>query len=250
MNKLQDIKTLNIDLNNQVAIVTGAGRGIGRAISLSLAACNAHVVLAARTISQIESVAKEIKQLGGQAIFVPTDISDEDSITNLFKSVLNQFGRLDILVNNAGIGRFSPVKDISASDVDHLLSVNVRGTLLCCREALRIMENQKSGYIINISSVVGFKGYENQAAYTASKHGVVGLTKTLAVEAQKNNIQVSVIHLGGVDTDLARQARPDLDRNELMQPKDIAHCVLFLLSLSNHCAIDEIYIRRRTSKPY
>jgi 3-oxoacyl-[acyl-carrier protein] reductase len=112
------------------------------------------------------------------------------------------------------------------------------------------MVPQRSGYIINISSVVGFKGYENQSAYTATKHAVVGMTKTLTLEAQKYNIRASVIHPGGVDTDLAGEARPDLDRSILMQPEDIAQTVLFLLSLSDRAAVDEIYIRRRGSSPF
>ena len=113
-----------------------------------------------------------------------------------------------------------------------------------------MMTLRKSGYIINISSVVGLKGYPNQAAYTASKHGVVGLTKSLAVEAQEHGVRVSAILPGGVDTDLVGRARPDLDRSVLMQPEDIAQAVLFLLSLSDRCAIDQIYIRRRTSNPF
>jgi 3-oxoacyl-[acyl-carrier protein] reductase len=112
------------------------------------------------------------------------------------------------------------------------------------------MVAQRSGAIINISSVVGFKGYPNQAAYTASKHGVVGLTKSLAAEAQEHDIRVSVILPGGVDTHLVGDARPDLDRSVLMQPEDIAQTVLYLLSLSDRAHVDQIYIRRRTSKPF
>ena len=109
---------------------------------------------------------------------------------------------------------------------------------------------KKSGTIINISSVVGFKGYPNQAAYTASKHALLGLTKSLAVEAQEHGIRVSAILPGGVDTEMVAKARPDLDPKILLEPEDIAHTVLFLLSLSDRAAIDQIYIRRRSSKPF
>ena len=115
---------------------------------------------------------------------------------------------------------------------------------------MKIMLPRKSGAIINIASVVGFKGYPNQAGYTASKHAVIGLTKALAVEAQEHGIRVSVINPGGVDTELLQRSRPDLDRRALMQPDDIAQAVAFLLSLSDRAAVDEIYIRRRTSKPF
>ena len=230
-------------------MVTGAGRGIGQAIALALAQQGAHVVLAARTAQQIESAAEQIRARGEDATAIRTDVTDESSVRSLFVKV-RQLGCLDILINCAGIGRFGPLRDFPTDDFDQIIAVNLRGTFLCCKEATRIMAEQKNGFIINISSVVGFKGYPNQAAYTASKHGVVGLTKSLAVEAQEYNVRVSVILPGGVDTELVGQARPDLDRSILMQPEDIAQTALFLLSLSDRAHVDEIYIRRRTSSPF
>jgi 3-oxoacyl-[acyl-carrier protein] reductase len=238
------------DLSGQVAVVTGGGRGIGRAIALALAKCKASVFITSRTLSEIESVSSEIKGANGKVLFEKCDIADEGQINQMFDKVMDNFGRLDIMINNAAIGRYGPFQNFTTSDLDDLIAVNMRGTFICCREALQRMIPQRSGYIINISSVVGFKGYENQSAYTATKHAVVGMTKTLALEAQKFNIRASVIHPGGVDTDLASEARPDLDRSVLMQPEDIAQTVLFLLSLSNRAAIDEIYIRRRGSSPF
>ena len=238
------------DLSGQVAVVTGGGRGIGRAIALALAQCKASVFIAARTLSEIETVAREIKKANGKAFFSQCDIAEEGQINQMFDKVMDNFGRLDIMINNAAIGRYGPFQNFNTSDLDDLIAVNMRGTFICCREALQRMVPQRSGYIINISSVVGFKGYENQSAYTATKHAVVGMTKTLALEAQKYNIRASVIHPGGVDTDLAGEARPDLDRSILMQPEDIAQTVLFLLSLSDRAAVDEIYIRRRGSSPF
>ena len=115
---------------------------------------------------------------------------------------------------------------------------------------MKLMIPTKSGYIINISSVLGFKGYVNQGAYTAAKHGVVGLTKTLSIEAQEKGIRTSVILPGGVDTEMVAKSRPDLDRSILIQPSDIAHTVAYLLSLSSTCAIDQVYIRRRNRQPF
>jgi NAD(P)-dependent dehydrogenase (short-subunit alcohol dehydrogenase family) len=239
-----------LNLQGKAAVVTGAGRGIGRAISLALGRAGASVVVVARTMEQIESVANEITSARGKAIAIRADMAEEGDIRSLFDQVNERFGRLDVLVNNAGVGLFGPVAEFSAADFDRVVSVNLRGTFLCCRQAMRAMIPQGRGYIINISSVVGFKGYPNQAAYSAAKHGIMGLTKSLSVEAQQHGIRVSAVLPGGVDTDLIRAARPDLDTSVLMQPEDIAQTVMYLLSLSEQAAVDQIYIRRRTSQPF
>ena len=234
----------------QVAVVTGAGRGIGRAICLALSRAGAAVVAVARTAAQIEAVAREITDDGGTAIAIQADIAAEGDVCALFGELQERFGRLDVLVNNAGQGRFGPVEEFSSADFDQLVAVNLRGTFLCCQHAARMMIPQRDGYIINISSVVGFKGYPNQSAYTAAKHGVMGLTKSLAVELQTHGIRVSAVLPGGVDTDMVRAARPDLDPSVLMHPDDIAQTVMYLLSLSDRAAVDQIYIRRRNSQPF
>jgi len=241
---------MSSELSNKVVLVTGGGRGIGRAVCLALGAAGARVVVAARTQSQIQAVAREISASGGRAVAVVADLADEASIVALFATIRKQFDRLDVCVNNAGIGRFAPVAELTAADIDQVLAVNLRGALLCCREAMKIMIPQGSGYIINISSVVGFKGYPNQSVYGASKHGIMGLTKSLAVEAQEHGIRVSAVLPGGVDTELVGDARPDLNRDDLLQPEDIAQGVVYLLSLSDRAAVDQLYIRRRTSQPF
>ena len=153
-------------------------------------------------------------------------------------------------MNNAGLGISGPLADFPEASLDTLMAVNVRGVFLCCQKAMRMMVPARRGYIINISSVVGFKGYANQAAYAASKHAVMGITKALAVEAQPHGIRVSAVLPGAVDTGLMDALRPDLDKALLMKPEDVADAVLFLLSLSDSAAVDEIYIRRRTSAPF
>jgi 3-oxoacyl-[acyl-carrier protein] reductase len=237
-------------MKDKIALVTGAGRGIGRAIAGALAAEGAQVVLAARTRKEVEAAGAEISREGGRTLALPADVSSAEDVRALFAAVEGRLGRLDILINNAGIGLFGKVADFRVADLDRVLATNVRGTFLCSQAALRLMIPRRSGTIINIASVVGFKGYPNQAAYTASKHAVLGLTKSLAVETQEHGIRVSAVLPGGVDTGLIGDARPDLDRSELLRPEDIARTVLFLLSLPERAAIDEIYIRRRASTPF
>jgi len=241
---------MSLNLQGNISLVTGSSRGIGRSISIALADAGAHVVLAARSRNKLESVKAEISAHGGSATAAAADVSSEQEIIALFERIEEQFGGLDILVNNAGIGIWGKLVDFDMKDFDTLMNVNVRGMYLCCQRALKLMIPKKKGYIINISSVVGFKGYPKQSAYTASKHAVMGVTKSLAVEAQEHNICVSAILPGGVDTDFIGEARPDLDRSVLMPPEDIAHTVLYLLSLSNRAWVDQIHVRRRNSTPF
>ncbi len=240
----------NLELDGEVALVTGAGRGIGKAVAEMLAGAGAHVVCAARTETEIAATADSICAAGGKASHYPCDVSKEKQVTEMFQRVRKKLRRVDILVNNAGLGIFGELSQFKTDDFERLVDVNLRGTFLACREAMQIMTKQKSGYIINVSSVMGFRGYENQSIYAAAKHGVMGMTKSLAVEAQEHGIRVSAILPGGVDTDMAHQARPDLDPSILMQPEDIAQAVEYLLSLSDRAAVDQIYVRRRGSKPF
>jgi 3-oxoacyl-[acyl-carrier protein] reductase len=241
---------MGLELVNQTAVVTGAGRGIGACISRRLARLGARVFLAARSKTELVAVASDIEAAGGQAAAVPTDVTCEQDVRALFKRVRDEAGAPDILVNNAGIGRFGDLKDLSADDFDRVMDVNARGTFLCCRAAMGLMVPCRSGAIINIASVVGVKGYARQSAYTAAKHAVMGLTKSLAVEAQPHGIRVSVILPGGVDTEMVRRARPDLDPEELLLPEDVAQAVEYLLSLSDRAAVDQIVLRRRRSSPF
>jgi 3-oxoacyl-[acyl-carrier protein] reductase len=239
-----------MELGGQVALVTGASRGIGRGIALALAEAGAQVALTARSESRLRSVEREIRERGGKALSLPADLAEESQVQAMFARLAEAYGRLDILVNNAGLGLFGALSDFTAEDFDRLIAVNLKAVFLCCREAMRLMISRRSGYIINISSVVGFKGYPKQSIYTATKHGVMGITKSLAVEAQPYGIRVSAVLPGGVDTEMAARGRPDLDRSSLLQPEDIGRTVLFLLSLSPRAAIDQIYIRRRDSAPF
>lgn len=239
-----------MDLNHKSAIVTGASKGIGRAISIALAKEGADIILAARTEEKLREVKKDISSFGGNSLIIPTDMSNEKDILNLFDKTKKEFGKLDILINNAGIFIKGNLVDFRTEDYNKIMNVNLRGVFLSCRQALKIMIPQKSGFIINISSNAVFKGYPEQSVYTASKHGIVGLTKSIANEVQKDGISVALIHPGGVDTELINYARPDIDKSLLIPPEDIAKTVIYMLKLSDNSWVDEICIRRRVAKPF
>ncbi|MHB1334458.1 MAG: SDR family oxidoreductase [Candidatus Humimicrobiaceae bacterium] len=239
-----------MNLKDKVVLITGASKGIGKNIIIALAKEGAITVLVSRNKETLEKTHEEILSLGGKALAIPADISKEEEILNLFSKIKDQFGRLDILINNAATIITGKLVDFSLKDFDKMMQTNLRGLYICCQQALRIMLPQKSGYIINISSVAGFKGYAEQSAYTAGKHGVMGITKSLAAEVYKDGIFVSAILPGGVDTELAWYARPDIDRSILISPQDIADTVLYLLRLSDTAWVDQIYIHRKTAQPF
>jgi 3-oxoacyl-[acyl-carrier protein] reductase len=171
-------------------------------------------------------------------------------LLSLVHGTVQRFGRLDILVNNAGMGVFGPLVDTSTEEWDRVMAVNARGPFLLCREAIPLLRQQAHSFIINITSVVGVKGYANQAAYSASKHAVMGMTRALAKEVHADGIRVHAICPGGVDTDLVRDARPDLDPSVLIQPEEIADLVVFLVTRHGQAVVDEIHVRRAASTPW
>ena len=221
-----------VNLKDQVAMVTGAGRGIGRATALALSSRGAQVVLTSRTQSELkDTVAAIAKQTpDARCLIVPGDVSDEAFVTSLFASVVSRFGPVTILVNNAGTIHLNKVADISVSDWERTFAVNVRGSFLCARAIFRSPPIPASPRaIVNISSLGGIRGTEKfpgLAAYVASKFAVVGLTESLAVEGKPLGIRVNCVAPGAVDTVLLRQAAPHL--RTTTTPDDIAKIVCFL----------------------
>lgn len=240
----------NRRFDGDVAWVTGASRGIGRAIALALAAEGAALALMSRSAEALEELRRDIVSKNGRAHVAPLDVADERSVAQAAQAARRSLGDPTLLVNCAGIGVFKPMLDTRPDEWDRVMAVNARGAFLMCRAAAPAMIAARNGCIINVASVVGVKGYAHQGAYTASKHALVGMTKVLAQELQPCGVRVHVICPGGVDTDLIDAARPDLDRSALMRPQEIAELILFLAAQRGQAIVDQINVRRASSSPW
>jgi len=234
-------------LVGQVAVVTGAGRGIGAAIATKLAGMGVTVVLAGRTREPLESTSDAIVKAGGQAEPVVCDVLHLGSVEALAAHVDKTFGRLDILVNNAGIGGFGgPLHQLPPESWDQVLNTNLRGVYYCVRAFAPLMIRARSGHIINISSLAGKNALPNGAAYAASKWGLNGLSYSVAEELRTYNIRVSVVCPGSVDTELSPHAGKD--KSKMLQPEDVAHAVAMLATQAPQSFVSEILLRP-TQKP-
>jgi 3-oxoacyl-[acyl-carrier protein] reductase len=225
-------------LKDKVAVVTGASRGIGRSIALTLAAAGAKVVVSARNATDLDTLAAQIREQGGEALAVAGDVALSADAERLIEAAGEAFGRVDILVNNAGITRDGLLLRMKDEDWDAVLNVNLKGAFLCTRAAAKVMSKQRSGRIINISSVVGEMGNAGQANYCASKAGLLGLTKSVARELARRNVTVNAVTPGFIVTEMT-DALPEKAREELAaqiplgrfgMPEEIAQAVLFLAS--------------------
>ncbi|MBI3475519.1 MAG: SDR family NAD(P)-dependent oxidoreductase [Acidobacteria bacterium] len=235
------------DLTGQVAVVTGAGRGIGAAIAASLAGLGAHVVLCGRALPPLQTTSAEINKQGGNSTAMACDVADLRSVEALAKQVEASLRRVDILVNNAGIGVFgTPLHQLSPEDWDRMMNTNLRGVYYCIRSFAPLMIRARSGHIINISSLAGKNTVPNGAAYSASKWGLNGLTYTVAEELRSHNIRVSVVCPGSVHTDFSPHAGKSADK--MLQASDVAHAVEMLVTQAPQSFVSEILLRP-TQKP-
>ena len=240
----------NPPLAGQVAVVTGAGRGIGRAIALTLAELGAHTVLCGRAREALEQTTAAIQDSGQSSVkssVIECDVTDLHSVEALAERVERTFHRLDILVNNAGIGGAGgPLHQLAPNDWERVLNTNLRGVYYCIRSLAPIMIKARSGHIVNISSLAGKNALPNGAAYAASKWGLNGLTYSVAEELRAHNIRVSVICPGSVHTEFSPHSGKNAEK--MLQASDVAHAVAMIVTQALQSFASEILLRP-TQKP-
>jgi 3-oxoacyl-[acyl-carrier protein] reductase len=227
-----------LKLAGRVALVTGAAQGIGKAVALLLARNGADIVVSDVNLEKAEETAKEIRSIGRKALAIKGDVANWNDVEQMMDVILEKFAKIDILVNNAGITRDKLILRMTEEDWDAVLDVNLKGTFHCTKAVVRHMAKQRSGKIVNIASVVGEMGNAGQANYSASKAGVIGLTKTIAREFAQRGININAIAPGYIETPMT-EALPEKAKEELKKlipmerlgkPEDVAEAVLFLVS--------------------
>ena len=233
-------------IHMQTAIVTGASKGIGKAIVLKLAELQYNLVVVGRTAQLLSQLKSEIEEEGGRCHAIEADLEDEHAPAHIIKEAVSHFGQIDVLVNNAGMAHSGAIAETDNENWDRVHAVNARAPFFLCKAAIPFLKKSTNPVIINMGSVVGFKGYANQAAYASSKHALTGFTKVLAKEVQEDGIKVHLISPGGVNTEMVREMRPDIDTEQLIQPEEISEIVEFLVTRKGRGTIDHLYIRRQS----
>lgn len=244
--------TTMLSVKGKKVVVTGSSRGIGKGCALTLAKYGADVVVNyVSSKEKAEDTVKEITELGRESFAIKADVSNEGHVKQLITKTVENFGRIDILVNNAGIHQHLKTWELSLPDWNRVLNINLTGVFLCSREAVKHMKNQRIGSIINISSCVGFTGTDHEIHYASTKSGVIGFTKSLALEAAPYNVRVNAVAPGFIATDmvlpLTEKDRKDIDSEiplgRLGEPEDIGETVAFLASdISRYITGETIHV--------
>ena len=233
-------------LGGKTAIITGASRGIGKTIAIALGREKMQLALMARSTDKLQDVVDEIHAAGGEAIAVPCDLMNSDAVATSMERIFQHFNSLDVLVSNAGIFLEKPIGEIQIEEWDRVLKTNLTATFLICQSAFLKMKDRKRGRIIAIASSASNQGYIHQAAYCASKHGLLGFTRCLSIEARPHNIHVHTICPGGVRTDLIKgtYVGKRVGKGPLIEPDNIADLILYLIRQPDNVDIPEINLKR------
>jgi 3-oxoacyl-[acyl-carrier protein] reductase len=246
--RLNTLERIMSQLANQIAVVTGAGRGIGRAIALKFAAEGADVVVVSRTVENSEKVANEVRALGRKAWAIAVDVADGNAVTAAAEKILTECGKVDILVNNAGVTRDGLLMRMSDADWDTVLNTNLKGAFNFTKAFFRSFAKQRSGRIINISSVIGLIGNAGQCNYAASKAGLIGFTQSAAREFASRGVTVNAIAPGFIETDMTSELKTELREGVLKQiplgsfgqAEDIAHGAVYLAAASGRYVTGQV----------
>jgi 3-oxoacyl-[acyl-carrier protein] reductase len=227
-------------LKNKNALITGAGKGIGKAVALALAAEGTNVILLARTTADLEQTAKEAQAFGVKTLILTADIADINSVNPAVEKALAEFKTIDILINNAGVGKFGKFLELTPEEFENIIRVNLMGVYYATRAVLPGMIEQQSGDIVNISSSAGLRGAALTSAYSASKFAVLGLTESLMQEVRKHNIRVTALTPSTVATDMAKDLNlTDGNPETVMQPEDLAELIIAQLKLNKRVFIKD-----------
>jgi 3-oxoacyl-[acyl-carrier protein] reductase len=231
-------------------IITGASKGIGRALTLRFAKAGHRLMMVGRNEDELKKLVDECRVFENECAYTLIDLARPEAAGIVISNCIEQFACLDVLINNAGIAYPYSVENTPVEQWDLMMAVNARAPFLLCKKAIPYLKQSQHASIINISSIVGRKGYINQAAYTASKHALTGFTKALAKEVQPMGIRVHLLSPGGVATEMLKKTRPDLSLAGMIQPEEIAEIVEFLVNKRGNSMIDEINVRRIGIQPF
>ncbi|MBR2425665.1 MAG: SDR family oxidoreductase [Lentisphaeria bacterium] len=238
------------NLENKTVLLTGAGGGIGRAIAAKLANQKMKLILlGGNNIEKLQGTA-EIVYKNSSCLVLPGDLTDPEFLTESMETIRRECGCIDVLINNAGVAQNTRFEDITLEEFDRIMAINVRVPFMLTQKVLPFLKESSSATIINIASVVSHSGYPMQSIYSASKHALLGMTKSIAREYYKENIRVHAICPGGVYTDMVKISRPDLTPDGMILPEDVADLVYFFLANRTNAVIDEILVHRVSKEPF
>ena len=238
------------DLTGKIAVVTGAGGGIGRATAVRLAQEKMKLVLfGGNNLAKLDETRRLVEQQT-ECLAVPGNLTDLQAMDTMFEKMIDTWGGLDVLVNNAGMTLNAPFAETTVEQFDAIMAINVRVPYFLTQKAIPYLKQSQAATVINIASVVAHAGYPGQSAYAASKHALLGFTKSLAAEHYNDNIRVHAIAPGGVYTDMVKIARPDLTPEGMIMPEDIAEIIAFFLLNRGNAVVDEIIVHRMNKQPF